>query len=74
MSSIQLVLPAKFTASHEKNVIDYLADRLVTKNAWQRFSPSDLVIGEWLGDIKTSTYFVQVATPLAHDFYIRSLA
>lgn len=36
----------------------------------QRFSPSDLTILGMAGDIKTSVYFVQAATPLAHDFYI----
>lgn len=36
----------------------------------QRFSPSDLTVHNMAGDIKTSTYFVQFAMPLLHDFYI----
>lgn len=35
-----------------------------------RYSPGDLIVSGMLGDIKTSVYFVQVAAPLAHDFYI----
>jgi len=35
-----------------------------------RYSPGDLVVSGMLGDIKTSVYFVQVAAPLQHDFYI----
>jgi hypothetical protein len=40
----------------------------------QRFSPSDLMVNSMAGDIKTSVYFVQVAVPLAHDFYIVRLS
>ncbi len=36
----------------------------------QRYSPSDLTVSGMAGDIKTSVYFVQAATPLVHDFYI----
>lgn len=36
----------------------------------QRFSPSDLTVSGMAGDIKTSAYFIQVAAPLKHDFYI----
>ena len=36
----------------------------------QRYSPSDLTVSGMAGDIKTSIYFVQAATPLVHDFYI----
>jgi hypothetical protein len=37
----------------------------------QRYSPGDLTVSNMMGDIKTSTYFVQtIITPLAHDFYI----
>ncbi|MFP4441311.1 MAG: hypothetical protein ACLFVO_29110 [Chloroflexaceae bacterium] len=36
----------------------------------QRYSPGDLVVSSLLGDIKTSVYFLQYATPLDHDFYI----
>jgi hypothetical protein len=36
----------------------------------ERYSPSDLIVSGMTGDIKTSVYFVQVATPLQHDFYI----
>jgi hypothetical protein len=35
-----------------------------------RYSLSDLSVSGMAGDIKTSVYFVQVATPLQHDFYI----
>jgi len=38
---------------------------------WQeRFSPSDLSVRGLAGDIKTSIYFIQIAAPLSHDFYI----
>ena len=36
----------------------------------ERYSPGDLIVSGMLGDIKTSVYFVQVAAPLSHDFYI----
>jgi len=36
----------------------------------QRYSPSDLIVSGMAGDIKTSLYFVQVAAPPAHDFYV----
>lgn len=39
-----------------------------------RYSLSDLTVAGLAGDIKTSTYFVQAAAPLAHDFYIVRLA
>ncbi|WP_129678023.1 hypothetical protein [Candidatus Chloroploca sp. Khr17] len=39
-----------------------------------RYSLSDLTVASLAGDIKTSTYFVQAAAPLAHDFYIVRLA
>jgi hypothetical protein len=35
-----------------------------------RYSPSDLTVSNMAGDIKTSIYFVQVARPFQHDFYI----
>ena len=44
------------------------------RNRQQRFSPSDLTMSGMAGDIKTSTYFVQVAAPLMHDFYIVRLS
>lgn len=39
-----------------------------------RYSLSDVIVAGLAGDIKTSTYFVQAAVPLAHDFYIVRLA
>ena len=40
----------------------------------ERFSPADLVVLDLLGDIKTSTYFLQVETGvLPSDFYITRL-
>jgi len=36
----------------------------------QRYSLSDLTVSGMAGDVKTSIYFVQAATPLVHDFYI----
>jgi hypothetical protein len=41
----------------------------------ERYSPDDLVILHWRGDVKTSTYFLYVARsfPLPHDFYITRL-
>jgi hypothetical protein len=39
-------------------------------NRQERYSHSDLVVSGQAGDIKTSLYFVQVATPFQHDFYI----
>lgn len=41
----------------------------------ERRSLNDLVILQWCGDVKTSTYFLYVARsfPLRHDFYITRL-
>jgi hypothetical protein len=41
----------------------------------QRFSPYDLMVSGWRGDIKTSTYFLHTRRgfPLANDFYIVGL-
>jgi len=36
----------------------------------ERYSVSDLTVQGLAGDIKTSVYFVQIARPLIHDFYI----
>jgi len=33
--ALQIQLPNKFTAKHEKVVIDYLADRLKAKQEWR---------------------------------------
>lgn len=48
--------------------IEFQAHDLLDRQA--RYSPSDLTVSGLAGDIKTSVYFVQVATPLQHDFYI----
>jgi hypothetical protein len=41
----------------------------------QRFSPYDLLVSGWSGDIKTSTYFLHTRRgfPLVNDFYIVGL-
>lgn len=41
----------------------------------QRFLPYDLMVSEWRGDIKTTTYFLHTrrSFPLANDFYIVGL-
>ncbi len=41
----------------------------------QRFSPYDLMVSGWRGDIKTSTYFLHTRRgfPLVNDFYIVGL-
>jgi hypothetical protein len=36
LPSIQIELPARFDASHERAVIDYLTDRLAGREAWSR--------------------------------------
>jgi len=36
----------------------------------ERYSVSDLTVQGLAGDVKTSVYFVQIARPLIHDFYI----
>lgn len=51
--------------------IEFQAHDLLDRQA--RYSPSDLTVSGMAGDIKTSIYFVQVATPLQHDFYIMRL-
>jgi hypothetical protein len=48
--------------------IEFQAHDLLDRQA--RYSLSDLSVSGMAGDIKTSVYFVQVATPLQHDFYI----
>lgn len=52
--------------------VQFLAHDLRDPHA--RYSLSDLTVSGLAGDIKTSTYFVQAAAPLAHDFYIVRLA
>jgi hypothetical protein len=52
----------------ERSGIQFQAHDLLDHQ--QRYSPSDLTVSGMAGDIKTSVYFVQAATPLAHDFYI----
>ncbi len=44
------------------------------RDALQRYSASDLMISGWKGDIKTSVYFLQIAVPLKHEFYIVRLS
>lgn len=41
----------------------------------ERYSQADLIVLDLLGDIKTSTYFLQESSnsPLANDFYITRL-
>lgn len=48
--------------------VQFRAHDLTDRQA--RYSPGDLIVSGMLGDIKTSVYFVQVAAPLSHDFYI----
>lgn len=48
--------------------IEFQAHDLLDRQA--RYSLSDLSVSGMAGDIKTSVYFVQVATPLQHDFYV----
>jgi hypothetical protein len=52
----------------QQSGIKFQAHNLLDRQA--RYSPSDLTVSGLAGDIKTSVYFVQVATPLQHDFYI----
>jgi hypothetical protein len=52
----------------QRSGIEFQAHDLLDRQA--RYSPSDLTVSGLAGDIKTSVYFVQVATPLQHDFYI----
>lgn len=56
----------------EASGVQFLAHDLRDPQA--RYSLSDLTVAGLAGDIKTSTYFVQTAAPLAHDFYIVRLA
>jgi len=45
------------------------------RNRVERFAAADILIGEWTGDVKNSTYFFFVARsyPLSCDFYITRL-
>ncbi len=45
------------------------------RNRAERFASADILIGEWAGDVKNSTYFFFVARsyPLLCDFYITRL-
>jgi hypothetical protein len=52
----------------QSSSIQFQAHDLLDHQA--RYSPSDLTVSNMAGDIKTSIYFVQVARPLQHDFYI----
>ena len=56
----------------QQNGVQFTAHDL--RDRQQRYSPSDLIVNGMAGDIKTSSYFVQVAAPLAHDFYIVRLS
>jgi hypothetical protein len=52
----------------QRSGVQFQAHDLTDRQA--RYSPGDLIVSGMLGDIKTSVYFVQVAAPLSHDFYI----
>jgi hypothetical protein len=56
----------------QRSGIEFQAHDLLDRQA--RYSPSDLTVSGLAGDIKASVYFVQVATPLQHDFYIVRLS
>ncbi len=56
-----------FRDLHNSGIV-FQAHDLLERQA--RYSPSDLIVSGMAGDIKTSVYFVQVAAPLQHDFYI----
>jgi hypothetical protein len=45
------------------------------RNRAERYAPADLLMGEFVGDVKSSTYFLFVARsyPLRHDFYVTRL-
>lgn len=45
------------------------------RNRAERYAPADLVMGEFVGDVKSSTYFLFVARsyPPQHNFYITRL-
>ena len=51
-----------------KSNIQFQAHNLLDHE--ERFSLSDLTVGDQAGDIKTSVYFLQAAARPAHDFYI----
>lgn len=52
----------------ERTGIQFRAHNLLDRH--QRFSPSDLMVIDQAGDIKTSTYFLYIAQATVHDFYI----
>jgi hypothetical protein len=52
----------------QRSSIEFQAHDLLDRRA--RYSLSDLIVSNMAGDIKTSVYFVQVAAPLQHDFYV----
>lgn len=52
----------------QRSGIRFQAHDLTDRRA--RYSRGDLIVSGMLGDIKTSVYFLQVAAPLSHDFYI----
>ncbi len=57
----------------EGSQIDFTMHDLLSSG--ERYSQADLIVLELLGDIKTSTYFLQMqpSGPLANDFYITRL-
>jgi hypothetical protein len=56
-----------FRDLHQSGIVFEAHDLLDRQS---RYSVSDLVVHRMTGDIKTSVYFVQAATPVQHDFYI----
>ncbi len=56
----------------QQSGIEFVAHDL--RDPQQRYSPGDLVVRGLVGDIKTSTYFLQFAAPMSHDFYIVRLS
>ena len=57
----------------EASQVDFTMHDLLSSG--ERYSPADLIVLDLLGDIKTSTYFLQLqpSGPLANDFYITRL-
>lgn len=57
----------------EASQIDFTTHDLLSHG--ERYSQADLIVLDLLGDIKTSTYFLQLqpSGPLANDFYITRL-
>lgn len=76
--ALQIQLPNKFTAKHEKVVIDYLADRLKAKQEWRLAVQAFDLLDNAILRVDASTYtfravYEQIVEPQLSNRYLQEL-